>query len=162
MALPRLRGVALFDHLEAGKVDVAPVEGLMWKRREIESYVCSRFTLEMYAAASAEGEAPDPLFEPTEVEKRVDAMREAIEEIESALKSLGRGSPWDGGVKTSDEFLDPLFRAWFRKLGLPDVMAKKSFHELVEHIPFSKIDPEIREKLDAIVRVAGNGAAEFD
>ena len=160
--LPRLRGVALFDRLEAGEVDVAPVEGLVWKRREIESYVCSRSTLEGYAAASAEGEAPGPLFEPAEVEKRVNAMREAIGEIESALESLGRGSPWEGSVKASDDFLDPLFRAWFRKLGLPNVMAKKSFHELVEHVPFSRIDPEIREKLDTIARVAGNGAAEFD
>ena len=33
-------------------------------------------------------------------------------------------------------------------------MAKKNFHELVEHVPDKEIDPEIREKLDAIVRVA--------
>ena len=161
-ALPRLRGVALFDRLDTGDVDVAPVEGLVWKRRESENYACSRSTLEGYAAASAEGESPGPLFEPAEVERRVNAMREAIEEIESALESLGRGSPWEGGVKASDDFLDPLFRAWFRKLGLPNVMAKKSFHELVEHIPLPEIDPEVREKLDAIARVAGKGAAECD
>ena len=156
-ALPRLRGVALFDRLEAGEADVAPVEGLMWKRREIENYICSQSTLEGYAAASAEGESPGPLFEPAEVEKRVNAMRESIEEIESALESLDHDSPWKGNLKVSDDFLSPLFRTWFRKLGLPNLMAKKSFHELVEHIPSAEIDPEIREKLDAIARVAGNG-----
>ena len=34
-------------------------------------------------------------------------------------------------------------------------MAKKNFHELVEHIPVPEIDPEITDKLDAIARVAG-------
>ena len=41
-------------------------------------------------------------------------------------------------------------------------MAKKSFHELVEYVPISEIDPEIRQKLNVVARVAGNGAAEFD
>ena len=154
-ALPRLRGVALFDYREAGDADVAPVEGLVWKRREIENYVCNKSTLEGYAAASAQGETPGPLFQPAEVERRVNAMREAIEEIESALQSLGRGSPWDDAFKASDDFLDPLFRVWFKKLGLPNLMAKKNFHELVEHIPVPEIDPEITDKLDAIARVAG-------
>ena len=34
-------------------------------------------------------------------------------------------------------------------------MTKKSFYALVEHVPLSEIDPEIREKLDVIARVAG-------
>ncbi len=33
-------------------------------------------------------------------------------------------------------------------------MAKKNCHELVEYVPDHEIDPEIREKLDVIVRVA--------
>ena len=44
------------------------------------------------------------------------------------------------------------------KLGLPNLMAKSSCHELVEHVPAGEIDPEIGEKLDAIARVA-EGAA---
>ncbi len=157
-ALPRLRGVALFDRLEAGDADVAPAEGLVWRRREMENYVCSQSALEGYAAASAEDETPGPLFEPVEAERRVTAMREAIEEIESALRSLGRGPPWDDAFKASDDFLDPVFRVWFKKLELPNLMAKKNFHELVEHIPVSEIDPEVTEKLDAIARVAGSEA----
>ena len=85
-ALPGLRGVALFDRLEAGGVDVAPAEGLMWKRREIESYLCSRSTLEAYAAASAgDAELPGPLFAQGEADRRTGAMHEAIKEIEAAL-----------------------------------------------------------------------------
>ncbi len=48
-----------------------------------------------------------------------------------------------------------MFQTYFKKLGLPNVMAKKNFHELAEVTPRDKLDPEIREKLDAIAQVAG-------
>lgn len=81
-------------------------------------------------------------------------MREAIAEIEEALKRLNKGSPWDADVKASDDFLIPLFSAYYNKLGLPNLMAKKQFYELASLVPEEEIDPEVREKLDAIVTVA--------
>ena len=45
------------------------------------------------------------------------------------------------------------------KLGLPNLMAKKNFYELAEHVPRSEIDPEIVEKLDAVARVAVSAAS---
>lgn len=153
-AVPRLRGIALFDRLESGDPDVAPVKSLMWRRREIENYLCSQEALETYARAAAESDVPGPLFAAAEADKRVAAMREAIQEIESALQKLGKGSPWDPNTKVSDDFLDPLFRTYFQKLGLPNLMAKKNFYELAEHVPVDQIDPEIREKLHAIADVA--------
>ena len=158
-ALPTLRGVALFDHLESEPRDVAPVECLTWSRREIENYVCSRATLDAYATASAMDATPGPLFAPAETDRRRRAMGEAIDEVESALKTLGKGSPWDPGLKASDEFLVPLFEAWFDKLDLPNLMAKKNFHELAEYVPNSEIDMEIRDKLDAIAGVAESATA---
>ena len=150
-----LSGVALFDRLESEPLDIFPVECLIWERREIENYVCSRTTLEEYASASAsEDAASGPLFAVAEVEKRQNAMGQAIEEVESALKTLGKGSPWSADIKASDDFLVPLFDAYFETLGLPNLVAKKNFYELAEHVPDSEIDPEISEKLDAIVRVA--------
>ena len=84
-------------------------------------------------------------------------MREAIDEIASALERLGRGSPWDPGTKVSDDFLTPLFRAYFGKLGLPeDLMTKKSFYELAEHVEPGELDPEVTEKLDAIAALAAS------
>ena len=158
-ALPELRGVALFGRLEPDPPDLSPVECLTWKRREIESYLCSRATLEAYASAAAEKAAPGPLFEEAEADKRLAAMHEAIAEIESALKTLGKGSPWDPDIKARDDFLVPLFDAYFEKLGLPNLMAKKNFYELAEHVPRSEIDPEIVEKLDAVARVAESAAS---
>ena len=153
-ALPELRGAALFDRIGAEAPDVEPVESLMWKRREIESYVCTRSTLEAYAVGPASAAGPAPLFTVADADPRLRAMRESIDEIESALKTLGKGSPWDADVKASDEFLDPLFRSYFGKLDLPNLMAKKNFHELADCVPDSEIDPEIRGKLDAVARVA--------
>ena len=160
-ALPELRGAALFDRIGEEAPGVEPVEPLMWKRREIENYVCTRGTLEAYAAAPPDS-ALGPLFTAAEVDRRLRAMRESIDEIESALQTLGKGSPWDADVKASDEFLDPLFRSYFGKLDLPDLMAKKNFHELAVYVPEGEIDPEIREKLDALAAVAEQAAPMGD
>ena len=161
-ALPTLLGVALFDRLESEPLDIAPVECLIWKRREIENYVCSSATLEAYATASAKDAALGPLFTAAEVHMRLDVMRATIAEIESALKALGQGSPWSAEIKASDEFLVPLFGAYFGKLSLPNLMAKKNFYDLAEYVPGSEIDPEIREKLDAIARVAESATPAGD
>ncbi len=158
-AVPKLRSVALFDRLESDAPDIAPVECLIWKRREVENYLCSRPTLENYARASTPGTLQGPLFTKIEANKRLDAMREAIKEVEAALKTLDKGSPWNPDVKASDDFLDPLFRAYFAKLDLPNLMAKNHFYELAAHVPKSGIDPEIREKLDAIAQVAESATA---
>ena len=153
-AVPALRGVVLFDRLESEPRDMAPVECLMWSRREIENYLCSRATLEAYATTSATEAVAGPLFTQAEADKRVNVMRQAIDQVELALRTLGKGSPWDSDIKANDEFLDPVFKAYFEKLRLPNLMAKKNFYELVEYVPYDEIDPEITEKLDAIVQVA--------
>jgi len=54
--------------------------------------------LERFAAASAREAAPGT------------AMRQSIGEIEAAFGKLGKGSPWDPGVRASVDFLNPLFR----------------------------------------------------
>ena len=152
--VPNLKGIAIFDRLDRDLPTDLGAEGYMWSRREIENYLCSRGTLEAYARAEAETSAPEPLFTSAETDRRVKAMQEAITEVETALATLGKGSPWDANTKVSDDFLDPLFRKYFKKLGLPNLMAKKNFHELVPYVPQEEIAPEIQEKLEAIVAVA--------
>lgn len=153
-ALPELRGVALFDRLGREPRDISPAKLLMWQRRELENYVCSRATLEAYAAALAPEDASGSGSTAAEGNRRVQAMRDAIDAIESAMRKLGKGSPWDGNVKASDDFLDPLFAEYFRELGLPNLMAKSNYHQLAQYVPADEIDPEIADKLDAIAAVA--------
>ena len=80
-------------------------------------------------------------------------MSESIEEISRAMEALGKGGPWDADTKVSDDFLSPLFRSYFKRLDLPNLMDKKQFYELADYVPDGQLDPEIREKLEAIVQV---------
>lgn len=159
-ALPDLKGVALFDHLDPGLPDSGSLQCLFWEKREIENYLCTRKTLEAFAIASASADQPMPLFDKQEVDKRLVAMRKAITQIEGAMKALGKPSPWEAEVKVSDDFLTPLFKAYFSKLDLPNLMNKKNFYELAEYVPENEIDPEIGGKLDAIVKVAENAMGQ--
>ncbi|MYD65412.1 MAG: AAA family ATPase [Chloroflexi bacterium] len=159
-ALPELCGIAILDEV-VGEPSGDGLAWLAWQRREIENYLCTRSTLEEYAAASArsyiDADESGPLFGPLvepEVARRVDAMREAIDEVESAMETLGRGSPWDPDAKVSDDFLEPLFAAYFRNLHLPNLMNKTNFHQLVPFVLDEEIDSEVREKLDRIVEAS--------
>ena len=89
-------------------------------------------------------------------------MREAIVEVSEALRTLGKGSPWDDDVKASDEFLTPLFGAYFARLDIPNLMAKKNFYELADCVPDNEIDSEVGEMLDAITGVAECAAPAED
>ncbi len=153
-AVPGLRGIAVFDNLDKQLERAPPLEQHMWERNEIENYVATRRTLERYAAASAREAAPGPLFAETERVRRTDAMRRSIEDIETALTKLGKGSPWDPGVKASDDFLNPLFRDYFERLEMPNVLTKKSYYVLASHVPKEEIDVEVVATLDAIGRIA--------
>jgi len=139
-----LVGIAIFDRLERGIPDDLGVVGLQWKRRELENYLCMEEVLMAYAV-----DVP-PLFR----EHRKKTMSEAIEEISQALAKLGKPNPWSPDIKASGEFLDPLFEEYFKKLNQPNQLRKTNYHILARLVPKEKIDPEIVEKLDAIVEVA--------
>ena len=153
-AVGRLQAVAIFDRLERPLPDDLGATGLTWRKREIENYFCGRETLEAYAERSAAEATPGPLFSDAEAQRRLEAMRGSIHDLEAALTTLGKESSWDPNAKVSDDFLTPLFQNYFKRLGIPNLMAKKNFYELASVVPPGKIDPEIREKLDAIVRTA--------
>ena len=153
-ALPDLKAAALFDRLDSGDLHDDHVRFLSWKRREIENYLCSQRTLEAYVRASVDEDfRSQPLFTASELDRRLSAMREAIEEVRTAMETLGRGSPWSEDAKVSDDFLTPLFQRYFQKLGLPNLMNKKDFYELADYVPEDEFDPEVTEKLDTIARV---------
>lgn len=153
-AWPQLRGIALMDESDREREPAGGLARMLWRRREIENYLCTRSALESFASGLARETAPGPLFAAAEVDRRVDLMRRMISEVENALLRLGRPSPWSGECKVSDDFLTPLFEGYFRELGEPNSMTKANFRRLVEFMPEEDIDPEVVEKLDAIARVA--------
>lgn len=144
-----LVGIAIFDRLERELPDNMGVPGLQWKRRELENYLC----LEEVILAYATYDLPDDLFGVTEKGRRESVMIETIKEVSDALTVLGT-NPWSPDIKATDEFLDKLFDRYFMKLKLPNLLRKSDYHVLAQLMPKEKIDPEISEKLDAIVEIA--------
>lgn len=145
-----LVGIALYDRLDAVPKAHDRLIQLQWKKTEIENYLCQREVLFKYATGSPRVD----MFEQIESERRVKAMTKAIDEVAKALETLNRPSPWSGDLKVSDEFLDPLFEKYFRTLKLPNSMRKTNYHVLATLVEPDQIDPEVSEKLDAIVSVA--------
>lgn len=149
-AVPNLRGLALFDRTDGSSSSEGGLQCIEWKKCEIENYICTPATLEAYAVANPKNK----VFTQQEADKRLQHMRQAIKELEQALQQLAKPSPWAADSKVSDDFLTPLFKNYFKRLELPNLMSKKSFYELAEHVPTEEINPEVHEKLKLLVRVA--------
>ncbi|MCY2924100.1 MAG: AAA family ATPase [Planctomycetota bacterium] len=141
-----LVGIAIFDRIETELQTTGALTELMWSRREIENFLCIADVLMAYARQ------PEPgglLVSPHE-----EAMRQSIQKISGALEDLGKPGPWSPDIKASDDFLAPLFADFSKRLGLPLVLRKSDYSDLVRHVPREAVDPEIEKKLDAIVAAA--------
>jgi ABC-type taurine transport system ATPase subunit len=157
-AKPDLVGVAIFDRLDKTLQENTPLREMMWARREIENYFC---TEEVLRAFASQGQ-PDDLFGQAEQARRGPAMQESIGEVSKALRTLGKPDPWSPDIKASDEFLDPLFTDFSKRLGLPLVLRKSEYCDLVRFLPKDKVDAEVRAKLDAVVEVAAKATPRKD
>ncbi|HLA00868.1 MAG TPA: AAA family ATPase [Thermodesulfovibrionales bacterium] len=153
-----LTGLAIFDRLDRTLPDNMGTVALQWKKRELENYLC----MEEVLLAYAKHDLPDDLFGRAEEARRLNAMKESISEVASALKTLKRLEIWSPDIKATDEFLDPLFDKYFEKLGLTNLLRKSDYHILARLVPKDKIDPEIIEKLDAIVETAKKAKPRVD
>lgn len=156
-AKPDLIGIAVYDRLERQPPAEPQFRQIMWRRRELENYLCTRETLLAFATAKGQEQQGEMFGGSWSA-----VMEETIQEIESALVALGKPSPWGSDLKASDDFLDPLFRKFYQKLGLPNLMRKTDYHTLAPFVPAAVIDNEIREVLDAIVQTANQARPRRD
>ena len=148
-AKPDLAGIAIHDRLESPLQDDPSLSQLMWRRCELESYLCRRDVLLDFAESEGlryGGELDAVIWR--------SQMQDSIEEIEQALTVLGEPSPWGPDIKASDTFLDPLFKRFYERSGSPALIRKTDYHRLAGFLSVEAIDPEITEKLDAIADAA--------
>lgn len=144
-----LVGFGLFDHQDSFPGEGHPsLRVHSWQKNEIENYISSRDVLIRWAEATGT-ERYGPLFG----DAWKDAMAESIDEIEQAMRTLGR-SPWADETKASDEFLDPLFRRFFERLELPNLLEKSDYHQLAAFVEPDELDSEVVEVLDTMKAVA--------
>jgi AAA domain, putative AbiEii toxin, Type IV TA system len=140
-----LVGYVLVDHVAPSKIQIRPdLREHTWHKREIENYLCQRGTLIAWARSNG-GAAADGW---------VQAMEQSIAEVERLMRLRNDGSPWSDGAKVSNDFLLPLFRAFYERLGLDNEMNKSNFHRLARYVAKGDLDPEVGLVLDEIVALA--------
>lgn len=144
-AKPDLLGIAIFDRRDPPPDPDPNLKILMWQRCEVENYLFFPEVLLSYAR----GEGTPNLFTPV----YEDTMRRCINDLVPPLALRDRSDRWWSEVKAS-EFLDRLFKEYFQRLNLPNIMSKSNYHELARLVPENLIIPEVREKLDAILTIA--------
>ena len=154
-AKDNLLGIAIFDRLDKELASGSPLVELMWEKREIENYLCRPDVLEAYATSGVS----DDLFGHAEQRLRLEAMRASIDEVTIALETLGKPNPWSPDIKVTDDFLDPLFQAFSKKLSSPLVLRKNEYYKLAQFVQKGHIHAEITKKLNAIAAVASKAEA---
>ncbi|MCC5841659.1 MAG: AAA family ATPase [Opitutales bacterium] len=148
-----LKGVALFDRLEKHLPQDHPaLRETAWRKREIENYFCTRNVLLRYAATMTTGLGP--LFDEGAKTANQATMAEEIDKLDSALGSLNKPDPWSDDIKATDDFLDPLFRNFSQRLGIPLSLRKNAYSQLAKIMKPEELDAEVIEKLELIQSVA--------
>jgi ABC-type branched-subunit amino acid transport system ATPase component len=149
-----LIGVALYDRLNVRLHSDPSLSENMWQRREIENYLCHKSALLAFSESEGRKQLGD-LFAAT-WRKTMDSE---IDRLATALAALGKPDPWSADLKTSDDFLDPLFQNFYQKLELPNMMRKTDYHTLAPFVTADQLGSEVREKLDTIADAADRARA---
>jgi len=149
-AKENLVGFALFDRLDQSLDEKPRLTQYMWKRRELENYLCQRETLVNWA--EAEGRRQQLIEFDASLWRT--KMEESIAEIERYHQKTNKPSPWSVEIKASDDFLDSLFNLFYNNLGLQNLMKKSGYHVLARYVPKDALDNEVKQVLDQIVEVA--------
>lgn len=145
-AIPELLGIAIFDNLQTKLQSNDTLQMYMWNRKEIENYlplpdVINRFIIEEYNKY---------LF----TQKYPAIMNSILEDYIPGVAKKDKLNDWWITTKMSDDFLDKIFRDFYKKINSVILMDKSRYYKLVEFAKPDELDLEISEKLNVILRVA--------
>ena len=144
--VPDLRGFALFDRVEKNYEDnQLPIPVQFWQRRELENYFARPEVLVRHAGLLA---AKHPLFNSEQLKE---TMTEVIgrNTTVAALEDVSHKFWHD--TKLSDDWLNIIFPEFYKRLDLPQNFYKRDYYQLISLLHPNEIDPEIAEKLNAII-----------
>lgn len=150
-AKPDLVGFALFDRLDKELQTGSALIERMWSQREIENYLVTPESLRRYVQL---GLRSDDLVEEAERKTRIKILDGCITDLIQALKLTNKPDPWGPDIKVTDDFLDPLFRLFYERLGTPQATFKRDYHGLADAIPLEQIHVDVTALLDEICRTA--------
>lgn len=122
-----------------------PLAVQWWQKRELENYFARPDVLIRHAGSLA---VKHPSFSSEQLQKM---MKNVVEEntTPAALRDLSNNF-WDS-AKLSDDWLDIIFPEFYKRLNLPQHFYKRDYYQLISLLQPNEIDPEIAEKLNAIV-----------
>lgn len=150
-AKPDLVGFALFDKLEKELHSGSQLTERMWLQREIENYLVTPDSLKAFVQL---GLRSDDLIEQAEGANRLVVLNTCVEEIVNALKLTNKPDPWGADIKVTDEFLDPLFKLYFERLGIPQQTFKRDYHGLADVVAVARLPEEVIGVLDDLFSIA--------
>jgi predicted ATPase len=150
-AKPDLVGFALFDRLDKELHTGSQLTERMWTCREIENYLVTPTSLRAYIV---QGLREDDLIEQGERKNRLEKLETCLAEMIRALSITNKPDPWGPDIKVTDDFLDPLFKLYYERLGIPQKTFKRDYHELADAIPVEEIALDVKVVLDNIFEVA--------
>jgi len=150
-AIPDLHGFALFDNLPTSLISRNDLAMAMWERREIENYLPLPETVERYIAQ----EYDDNLF----THNYTSLIKQIMEDYIPGVAKKDRNNDWWKNTKMSDDFLDRVFRDFYKKIGSAVFMDKSRYFKLAELSKKDELNSEIVQKLDAILVTAKTAEA---
>ncbi len=115
----------LCDRIEASLQPTDDKKERMWKRREIENYLCQPETLKAFVRNWVYGTSGLELFDNALGLKREQIMEECIENRAVPAALQNPQDSWWIDTKMSDDFLDKVFPEFLEKLGLPVNLMRK-------------------------------------
>ncbi|MBF2759035.1 MAG: AAA family ATPase [Ectothiorhodospiraceae bacterium AqS1] len=142
-AKSNLVAIAIYDRLDKKPRSRGGFEQMMWRKREIENYLCQRKMLLSFAQEEGRRYIGG-LFADSCADEWLQQMKISLSETEESFEIHGKGT----------DFLTPLFQHFYGALNIYNSMPKKDFYRLVEWMDPEDIDKEITEKLDAIHQIA--------
>ncbi|MEO6758234.1 MAG: hypothetical protein ABIO24_02190, partial [Saprospiraceae bacterium] len=144
---PPLKGFALFDCIPNLKNNPR-LNIQCWKKREVENYFARPHVLIRYANLLASIRHRDK--KANDLEK---AMEEVINDNTAPAYLRNLDDPWWSEEKLTDNWLDKIIPRFYEKVGLPQAIWKRDYHEIISQMKPSEIDKEIKEKLDILLPV---------
>ena len=94
------------------------------------------------------------MIEQAERKHRIEILDTCISELENALRLTSRPDPWGPDIKATDDFLDPLFKLYYERLGTPQRTFKRDYHGLADAVPLESLSPQVVEVLDTVLAVS--------
>ena len=143
---PTLKGLALFDYKE-NLANHHKLKIDCWKKRELENYFAKPDLLLRHAKMLTYR------YQHISSEKLVATMHECINDYTQPVNLRELSNAWWDKSKITDEWLDIIFEAFYKKLGLPQHFYKRDYYQLIGLLKPEEIHPEIIEKLDALYEV---------